>query len=66
VSTYPNLSLQLLHAVGHLAQCALFAWLQTPIIPASSGTIFYISHWSFHSDVHFKLLCDFMNTLCLY
>jgi hypothetical protein len=33
----------LLHAERHLAQCALFAWLQTLDIPASSGTTFYFS-----------------------
>jgi hypothetical protein len=39
VKSFDN-KLTLLQAVRHLAQCAPFAQLQTPDIPASSGTIF--------------------------
>jgi hypothetical protein len=38
VNSQDDIILQLLYAVRHLAQCALFIRLQTPVISASSGT----------------------------
>jgi len=49
----------LLHAVCHLTLCT---WLQTPDIPASTGTTFYFLHLPFLSGMHLKLLCV-LNTL---
>jgi hypothetical protein len=52
---YWNDILQLFHV--------LFSQLQTPDILLSNGTIFCVSHLSFHSVMRFTLLPSFLNIL---